>query len=117
LSLAEREEISRGLAAYLSFRAIATGLGRSPSTVSREVTNNGGARVIGRRGREHASEAEQALAATRVGRDGGGEGGTAMVATADLGMAATTVRAVLRAGASECLRRPRDWTSSLWLKA
>src|SRR5689334_7523153 len=37
LRLAEREEISRGLAAGLSFRAIATGLGRSPSTISREV--------------------------------------------------------------------------------
>jgi IS30 family transposase len=42
LSLAEREEISRGLAADLSFRAIAVGLGRSPSTVSREVMGNGG---------------------------------------------------------------------------
>jgi IS30 family transposase len=42
LSLAEREEISRGLAAGLSLRAIATGLGRAPSTVSREVTRNGG---------------------------------------------------------------------------
>jgi IS30 family transposase len=42
LSLAEREEISRGLAAELSLRAIATGLGRAPSTVSREVANNGG---------------------------------------------------------------------------
>ena len=42
LSLAEREEISRGLAADLLFRAIVTGLGRSPSTVSREVTDNGG---------------------------------------------------------------------------
>ncbi len=37
LSLAEREEISRGLAAGLSMRAIAAGLGRAPSTVSREV--------------------------------------------------------------------------------
>jgi IS30 family transposase len=42
LSLAEREEISRGLAADLSFLAIATELGRSPSTVSREATGNGG---------------------------------------------------------------------------
>ncbi|MGH3701734.1 MAG: helix-turn-helix domain-containing protein [Pseudonocardiaceae bacterium] len=42
LSLVEREEISRGLAADLSFRAVATGLGRSPSTVSRKVRNNGG---------------------------------------------------------------------------
>lgn len=43
LSLAEREEISRGLAAGLSLRAIAAGLGRSPSTVRREVNANGGA--------------------------------------------------------------------------
>ena len=42
LSLTEREEISRGLAADLSLRAIAARLGRAPSTVSREVANNGG---------------------------------------------------------------------------
>ncbi len=42
LSLAEREEISRGLAAELSFRTIAGGLNRSPSTVCREVNANGG---------------------------------------------------------------------------
>jgi hypothetical protein len=42
LSLAEREEISRGLAAGSSLRMIATGLGRAPSTVSREVLGNGG---------------------------------------------------------------------------
>jgi IS30 family transposase len=42
LSLSEREEISRGLAAGLSIRAIAVGLGRAPSTVSREVNGNGG---------------------------------------------------------------------------
>jgi Helix-turn-helix domain len=44
LSLAEREEISRGLAAGLSLRTIAAGLGRAPSTVSREVTAHGGQR-------------------------------------------------------------------------
>jgi IS30 family transposase len=42
LSLAEREEISRGLAAGDSIRAIAEALGRSPSTVCREVNTNGG---------------------------------------------------------------------------
>ena len=42
LSLVEREEISRGIAEGLSLRAIATGLGRSPSTVCREVAANGG---------------------------------------------------------------------------
>jgi IS30 family transposase len=44
LSVEEREEISRGLAAGLSLRAIAAGLGRWPSTISREVTSNGGRR-------------------------------------------------------------------------
>jgi IS30 family transposase len=42
LSLAEREEISRGLAAGESMRAIAARLGRSASTVCREVGRNGG---------------------------------------------------------------------------
>ena len=42
LSLVEREEISRGLAAGWSIRAIAQELGRSPSTVCREVNANGG---------------------------------------------------------------------------
>jgi IS30 family transposase len=42
LSVAEREEISRGLAAGFSVRSIAARLGRAPSTVSREVTRNGG---------------------------------------------------------------------------
>lgn len=42
LSLAEREEISRGLAADVSIRSIAERLGRAPSTVSREVRRHGG---------------------------------------------------------------------------
>lgn len=41
LSLAEREEISRGLAAGVSIRSIAQTLGRAPSTVSREVRRHG----------------------------------------------------------------------------
>jgi IS30 family transposase len=45
LSLDEREEISRGLAAGASVRCIAGRLGRSPSTVSREVNRNGGRRA------------------------------------------------------------------------
>jgi IS30 family transposase len=44
LSVEEREEISRGLAAGLSYRVIAAGLGRNPSTVSREVAANSGRR-------------------------------------------------------------------------
>jgi IS30 family transposase len=54
LCLAEREEISRQLAVGLSLRAIAKALGRSPSTVCREVNRNGG--------RKHyrATQAEEA---------------------------------------------------------
>ena len=44
LSLAEREEISRGLARGESLRAIAQHLGRAPSTISREVAKNKGQR-------------------------------------------------------------------------
>lgn len=54
LTLSEREEISRGVAASRSIRAIAMELGRAPSTVSREVTRNGG------RGQYRAAEAEDA---------------------------------------------------------
>jgi IS30 family transposase len=43
-SLVEREEISRGLAGGESLRSIAGRLGRAPSSVSREVTRNGGRR-------------------------------------------------------------------------
>ena len=53
LSPAEREEISRGLAAHQSCRIIAAALSRSPSTVSREVERNGG------RGRYRGCDAER----------------------------------------------------------
>jgi IS30 family transposase len=42
LALTEREEISRGIASNLSMREIARIIGRSPSTVSREINRNGG---------------------------------------------------------------------------
>src|SRR5665647_2103146 len=42
LSLFEREEISRGLSTQCSLRLIARQLGRSASTISREVGRNGG---------------------------------------------------------------------------
>jgi IS30 family transposase len=45
LSVEDREEISRGLAAGESCRRIASRLGRSSSTVSREVARNGGRRA------------------------------------------------------------------------
>ncbi len=53
LSLAEREEISRGVFAGQSLRSIAASLGRAPSTVTREVHRNGGRR------RYRASKADQ----------------------------------------------------------
>jgi IS30 family transposase len=42
LSLDEREEISRGVAAGVSLRSIAGQLHRAPSTISRELRRNGG---------------------------------------------------------------------------
>ena len=54
LVLSEREEISRGVVAGDSIRSIALSLGRSPSTVSREVNRNGGRRDY------RASKADQA---------------------------------------------------------
>src|SRR6202140_4264284 len=42
LTLAEREVISRGVTAHQSAPSIARLLGRSPSTVSREMNRNGG---------------------------------------------------------------------------
>jgi len=42
LTLAEREEISRGIASGCSLRSIADSLSRAPSTISREIKRNGG---------------------------------------------------------------------------
>src|SRR3954452_8994738 len=41
LTLSDREEISRGIAARRSIRSMARSLGHSASTVSREVSRNG----------------------------------------------------------------------------
>ncbi len=54
LTLPEREEISRGVAAGQSLCWIAASLGRAPSTVSREIKRNGGRR------RYRANKADQA---------------------------------------------------------
>ena len=43
LTLAEREEISRGLATGDSIRELAVKLGRAPSTISREIHQHCGA--------------------------------------------------------------------------
>ena len=60
LSFDEREEISRGVAAGDSLRMVAIRLGRAPSTISRELTRNGG------RDRYRAHRADRA--ALRRGR-------------------------------------------------
>jgi len=54
LTLAEREEISRAVAAGHSIRSMATLLGRAPSTISREIQRNGGQQWY------RASQADQA---------------------------------------------------------
>jgi IS30 family transposase len=54
LTLSEREEISCGVVAGRSIRSIAATLGRSPSTISREIRRNGGP------GGYRASRADQA---------------------------------------------------------
>jgi len=54
LTMAEREEISRGTVTGQSLRSIAASLGRAPSTVSREINRNGGRR------RYRAGKADQA---------------------------------------------------------
>ena len=54
LTLAEREEISRGIAKGCSIRSIAATLSRAPSTISREIKRNGGQRSY------RASQADRA---------------------------------------------------------
>jgi IS30 family transposase len=60
LSLAEREEIAAGVAAKLALRQIARQLGRSPSTISREIARNELAR-----GRYRAVAADRAAQVRR----------------------------------------------------
>lgn len=64
LTLAEREEISRGLCCRASVRSIARQLGRAPSTVSREVRRHGGRRGY----RANHAEYEASLMALRPKR-------------------------------------------------
>ena len=51
LTLAEREEISRGVVTGSSIRSIAASIGRAPSTVSRELRHNGGQHQYRQQGR------------------------------------------------------------------
>jgi hypothetical protein len=53
LTLSEREEISRGIVVGFSLRSIARQLDRAPSTISREISRNGGVK------RYRANQADQ----------------------------------------------------------
>lgn len=69
LSLAEREEISRGVCASVSMRQIAARLGRAPSSVSRELARHGGrhryrAAVADRRAWDRARRSKPCLLAS-----------------------------------------------------
>ncbi len=93
LTLLEREEISRGVAAGESLRVIASRLGRAPSTVSRVVVRNGGrseyrAHRADRAAWGRARRPQRCKRATnsKLGR-GGGQAGGAVVPAADLGLA------------------------------
>ncbi len=72
LCISEREAISRGLAAGLSLREIAAEIDRSPSTVCREVSRNGGKsryRAVEAEDRaRHAGTRTQACKLARNGR-------------------------------------------------
>lgn len=59
VSVADREEISRGIAEGLSGKVIAQRIGRDPSVVSREIARHGG------RGRYRATVAQRAAARSR----------------------------------------------------
>jgi DNA-binding CsgD family transcriptional regulator len=93
LSLAEREEISRGMATRLTLTAIAHSLGRSVSTVSREVARNrgpGGYRAVAADPRPRPTPGAPSPQA-RGGRPAAGPcrtaAGPTLVAAADLGPA------------------------------
>jgi IS30 family transposase len=68
LSFAEREEIALGLAAGRSIRAIARALGRSPSTISREVARNRGWRGWRYRASVGQSRADQVARRPKPGK-------------------------------------------------
>ena len=93
LSLEEREEISRGLAAGPSIRAIAAELGRSPSTVCRRSTPTAAAELSG-----------------PAGRSGGGEAGS----TTEVGQA-RPVPAVARGGRAQARGHWSPQQISSWL--
>lgn len=71
LTLAEREDISRGLAGGESLRAIARGLGRPASTVSREVSRHGGRKAYrAHHAQERAQESARRPQACALAKNG-----------------------------------------------
>jgi hypothetical protein len=98
LTAAEREEVSRGLAAGVSHRRIAAGLGRSHTTIVRDDLARGSAQWRahavagqGRGGRSMgagpAAQAGGARGAPGTARGRGGEAAAALVAGADRALA------------------------------
>ena len=109
LSPADREEISRGLAAGQSVRAIARSLRRAPPAVCREVAASGGpgryrACAAGPAGGAAAAPAEagEAGPVPAAARDRGGQAGAVLAAAADRGLAGTGLSA--RPGAARAAR-------------
>ena len=85
LTLAEREQISRGIVAGDSIRSIARSVGRAPSTVSREIQRNGGhccyrANLADQAAWERAKRPKPCkLVINRAGPPGGEEAQTTLV--------------------------------------
>ena len=90
LSLLEREEISRGVASKQSIRGIARQIKRSPSTISRELTRNGGYDSYRASSadqvawdRAHPAQTVQACSASLLSESRRGQAQTAVVSPAN----------------------------------
>lgn len=97
LSLPEREEISRAVAAGQSVRAIARALQRAPSTISRELRRHGGratyrATTADQRAWGRACRPQRCRLAPASARGGRAEARGALVSPADCGLVETHIR-------------------------